>query len=626
MGINVLETFPDAKVSGNQGWYKAVCPECATPGSLAISGESGSYHCKKQSCRYSGRLANGQIKKTVAVMEANHQSAQDRLKNNFSKVLERENLKGVWSNIALNEEMAVGYTSTGKLQFGIYHNGDLQHIKNHKGRQFGKASNKIYPEAVLDKGKADAYLLITEGEKDAITALCHGLQAITFTSGAGAVPKDISKLERFKNIVICYDNDSPGEEGAMKVAREINLQFPNINIKILKWIDKAEAYDLTDYFRDGGTVNQLFLSLDKDGYSFGKDPSDFGGWGEISLADYMQLDIDPVEWICKDIVCTKGLSMIAGTDNTGKSILAMQLAISVAIGVPFMHFEIPRPRKVLLIQFEMDDGMVQQRVPKILKYYQNNYPDELRANISNLKTVLKRDLGKLFNDKWDSLRGNLQANRSDQYDLVVVDNLYTSTGKDISKNHEVKDVVSIIRGLIDTFGVSFMVINHNNKPRGDVFTLRKEHIRGGKLLTDNLEFCIQIARAEIDPDEKLRIFKITKSRMASEFTHVACGMKLEGDEGELKFDWLGPLPHREEIYYQEPKKNKNFEILEELVSISNNDVEVSTIQIEGVLGDHRMTRRSVFRWIKRQSELGTIVKKSHGTYKIMKNDLWNLLA
>ena len=624
--INVLDTFPDARVSGNQGWYKAVCPECATPGSLAISGESGSYHCKKQSCRHSGRLANGQIKKSVAVMEANHQAAQERLKDNFSKVLERENLVGVWTDIALNREMAVGYTSTGKLQFGIHHNGDLQHIKNHKGRQFGKASNKIYPEAILDKGNADAYLLITEGEKDAITALCHGLQAVTFTSGAGSVPKDISKLERFKNIVICYDNDSPGEEGAMKVARAVNLKFPNINIKIFKWVDKSETYDLTDYFRDEGTVDQLFLSLDKNGYSFGKDPSDFGGWGEISLADYMQLDIDPVEWICKDIICTKGLSMIAGTDNTGKSILAMQLAISVAIGVPFMHFEIPRPRKVLLIQFEMDDGMVQQRVPKILKYYQNNHPDELRANISNLKTVLKKDLGKLFNDKWDSLKGNLQANRGDQYDLVVVDNLYTSTGKDISKNHEVKDVVSVIRSLIDTFGVSFMVINHNNKPRGDVFTLRKEHIRGGKLLTDNLEFCIQIARAEIDPDEKLRIFKITKSRMASEFTHVACGMKLEGDEGELKFDWLGPLPHREEIYYQEPKKNKNFEILEELVNIANTDIEVSTIQIEGVLGDHRMTRRSVFRWIKRQSELGTIIKKGHGTYKIMKNDLWNLLA
>ena len=114
--------------------------------------------------------------------------------------------------------------------------------------------------------------------------------------------------------------------------------------------------------------------------------------------------------------------------------------------------------------------------------------------------------------------------------------------------------------------------------------------------------------------------------MASEFTHVACGMKLEGDDGELKFDWLGPLPNKEEIYYLEPKKNKNFEILEELLDISSKDHEVTTIQIEGVLGDQRMTRRSVFRWIKRQSELGTIVKKSHGKYKILKNELWNLLA
>ena len=44
-------------------------------------------------------------------------------------------------------------------------------------------------------------------------------------------------------------------------------------------VDKGEAYDLTDYFRDGGTVDQLFLCLDKAGYEFGQDPNDFGGWG-----------------------------------------------------------------------------------------------------------------------------------------------------------------------------------------------------------------------------------------------------------------------------------------------------------------------------------------------------------
>ena len=625
MGINVIDTFPDAKVSGNKGWYKATCPECASYGTLAISDESGSYHCKKASCGHKGRIANGHIKKTAAVMEANHNSAQERLKDNFDKVLERENLLGVWSSIALNPEMAVGYTSTGKLQFGIYYNGELQHIKNHKGRQYGKASNKIYPESVLDKGKADTYLWITEGEKDTITALCHGLQAVTFTSGAGAVPGDVSKLERFKNIVICYDSDSPGEKGALKVARELNMKYPDQNIKIFNWVDKNSGFDLTDFFRDGGSTDQLFLLLDKNGYTFGTNPTDFGGWNEIDLSEYINMDIKPVEWICDDLICTRGLSMLAGTDNTGKSILATQLAISVAMGVPFLHFQVPIPRKVLLLQFEMDDGMVQQRVPKILKFYSNNYPEKLK-NLSNLKTVMKRDLGELFKDKWDSLKGNLQANRRDQYDLVIVDNLYTASSQDLSSNDQAKEVISIIRSLIDTFGVSFMVINHHNKPGGDSFNLKKEHIRGGKILTDNLDFCVQVARAEIDPNEKLRVLKITKSRMASEFTHVPCGIKLEGENGELKFDWLGPLPHREEIYYHEPKKNKNFEILEQLLNITDRNEEVSTIQIEGVLGDYKFTKRSVFNWITRQRKLGTIEKMSHGKYKISKNELWNLLS
>jgi hypothetical protein len=171
-----------------------------------------------------------------------------------------------------------------------------------------------------------------------------------------------------------------------------------------------------------------------------------------------------------------------------------------------------------------------------------------------------------------------------------------------------------------------MVINHHNKPGGDTFNLRKEHIRGGKILTDNLDFCVQVARAEIDPNEKLRVLKITKSRMASEFTHVPCGIKLEGEDGELKFDWLGPLPHKEEIYYQEPKKNKNFQILEELINLTDKMGEVSTIQIEGVLGDHQFTKRSVFNWISRQKKLGTLEKMSHGRYKIIKNELWNLLS
>jgi len=620
--VNILESFPDAKTGSDPKWYKATCPECNRAGALSVSAESGYYHCHK--CKHQGKI--GGKPATAAVNESNHLSAQERFKEKFDKILKYHNLNEIWSNIALNPELAIGYTSTGKIQFGIYYKGVLEHIKNHKGRQYGKAGNKIYPEAVLDKGDETKYLWITEGEKDAVTGICHGLQAVSFTSGAGAVPKDISKLARFKNVVIAYDNDTPGENGALKVARALNIEYPDMNIKILKWGDRPDKYDLSEFFADGHKLDELFMILDQHGYTFGENPQDFGGWSEISMIDYLDLDIEPIEWICKDIVSTKSISMIAGADNTGKSILALQLAMSVAIGVPFMHFEVPRARKVLLVQFEMADGMVQGRVPKVLKYFSDKYPEKMSYLKTNLKTVLKSDLGDLFKDKWDSLRGNLQANRSNQYDLVIVDNLYTSTGKDISKNHEVKDVVSVIRNLVDNFDVSFLVINHHNKPVGETYTLKKEFIRGGKLLTDNLDFCVQVALAAIDPNEKLRILKITKSRMESQFTNVPCGIKLEGDNGELKFDWLGPLPNQEEMYYHQPKKNKNFEILEQLLNLADGNGEVATIQVEGVLGDYEFTRRTVFRWVKRQIALGTMEKMAHGKYKILKNELWNLLT
>ena len=67
-------------------------------------------------------------------------------------------------------------------------------------------------------------------------------------------------------------------------------------------------------------------------------------------------------------------------------------------------------------------------------------------------------------------------------------------------------------------------------------------------------------------------------------------------------------------------------MLGELLNLADKDAEVATLQIEGVLSDRGLTRRSVFRWIKRQNELGTIQKKAHGRYKIIKNELWNLLS
>ena len=72
----------------------------------------------------------------------------------------------------------------------------------------------------FDKAKP---LYIYEGEKD---ALASPLQGISFSAGAGSIPKDISPLYDFDEVVIVYDHDEAGKQGAKKVAERINSESP----------------------------------------------------------------------------------------------------------------------------------------------------------------------------------------------------------------------------------------------------------------------------------------------------------------------------------------------------------------------------------------------------------------
>ncbi len=86
------------------------------------------------------------------------------------------------------------------------------HVKFHKGPQFGDAGCKSFETPHLSLSS----LVICEGEKDVVTAYCNGASALTFTSGAGALPAEITLDDRYNKVYIVYDNDEKGEEGAKK--------------------------------------------------------------------------------------------------------------------------------------------------------------------------------------------------------------------------------------------------------------------------------------------------------------------------------------------------------------------------------------------------------------------------
>lgn len=112
----------------------------------------------------------------------------------------------------------------------------------------------------IDNSQDDPIYLM-EGEKDCILANQLGLNAVTSTGGAGTFNKDWKEPFLGKNVVICYDVDQAGREGAGKVAATIGPVVKTLKIVELPIKDPPNA-DFTDYIKAGNTV-QDFLQLVK---------------------------------------------------------------------------------------------------------------------------------------------------------------------------------------------------------------------------------------------------------------------------------------------------------------------------------------------------------------------------
>lgn len=95
--------------------------------------------------------------------------------------------------------------------------------------------------------KKKEYIIICEGEKDVIVATSRGFNAVTFGSASKHLQsKQIAQLKNMcKQLLICYDNDTTGQNGMKKVIDEhpeiIALQLPDSSIA---------NFDLTDYFQE----------------------------------------------------------------------------------------------------------------------------------------------------------------------------------------------------------------------------------------------------------------------------------------------------------------------------------------------------------------------------------------
>jgi len=158
--------------------------------------------------------------------------------------------------ITLDTAKHYGITVSGDRQIYPYHDASGNHVAN-KVRHV--ANKDFHAEGSLTQGTlfgqrlfrdGGKFITITEGEIDAASAyqmMGSKWPVVSVRNGAQSAVKDIKAqfewLNKFENIVICFDNDDPGREAAAKVA---TLFEPN-KCKIVS----LKAKDANEYLKAG---------------------------------------------------------------------------------------------------------------------------------------------------------------------------------------------------------------------------------------------------------------------------------------------------------------------------------------------------------------------------------------
>jgi len=107
------------------------------------------------------------------------------------------------------------------------------------------------------------WVVLTEGPVDAIMLRQNNIPAASQTTGAGSVDIYRKLQMQFVNcehIYICYDNDATGNKGAKQLGKIFGEKARIYNM----W-DFDEGYDITDFFRDGHSREELLTLFEEKG-------------------------------------------------------------------------------------------------------------------------------------------------------------------------------------------------------------------------------------------------------------------------------------------------------------------------------------------------------------------------
>jgi len=190
-----------------------------------------------------------------------------------------------------------------------------------------------------------------------------------------------------------------------------------------------------------------------------------------SYAELLGKEIEQPGWMIKDVWQRTSHGMIAGEPKTYKSVIATDMAVSVASGKPFLgQFPVEHQGPVMYIQEENSPWLVKDRVTKISHTRGAlNGSAKMNGSVLSVNMPLELPLYFLNNQGFDFTneedRQFLENSIAEiKPVLIIFDPLYLMLGdKDESSSRDIRPVLNWLLTLRYTYKTSVIVIHHWNK-------------------------------------------------------------------------------------------------------------------------------------------------------------------
>ena len=313
------------------------------------------------------------------------------------------------------------------------------------------------------------------------------------------------------------------------------------------------------------------------------------------------------------------VAVFGGDTGVGKTWVALQCALSIASGVPLFGYFKTKQTPTILIQFENENDDIRRRLELMIPYYvKKSAITDWKDNLFVCPMDVEMEI---FVDNWKRIEQTL-ITTGYRDGVLIVDNMYTSTDKNIQDNNELKELLKVVHMLRKKYNLTIILIAHSNKGVQELKDLHFDQLQGGKVMASMVSNIIQLHNSTTSVD--LRVMKITKAGRSGKYELYDIPFKLHWSDDDYVFS-KGVIISNIAVHFTNVKQRWEVELIKEIAGTydfrASDSFTREKFRINLPSKYEGWYETKINRYFNKMCDWGLMEKLGHDDYRIKRNEI-----